>query len=461
MVCIFLFRRDLRIQDNRAWTNLCTKTNQPVAPIFIFQDTQCNPDKSPYFSGNSFRFLRECLEDLTKQCPLQQFHVRNQDEEIQLLTDIHNKNTIHTIAFNRDNTPFARKRDERITKWANQHAIECITDTTVDPEYTLVSPENPKSLSGKQTPYKVFTPFYRNAKKIDIPKPQRTTPKTTPRYARVEAPVKYNLPSFKDIPRLCPEPKVRGGRTRGLQMLDNVNHTRYEAHRDTLAEDATTHLSAYIKFGCISLREAYHGMKSSEMLLRQLYWRDFYAHVAYHFPHVLAGMTTSHANESMNQALDPRLASFWVSGREKTRRFTRFTEGTTGIPIVDAGIHELRRTGYMHNRARMIVASFLVKDLHIDWREGERFFAQWLIDYDPAANSGGWQWAASTGADAQPYFRIFNPWLQVKRFDPNQHYIAKHAATLPASVSAEPPLVDEALHKERAEQSKAAYASAS
>jgi deoxyribodipyrimidine photo-lyase len=161
------------------------------------------------------------------------------------------------------------------------------------------------------------------------------------------------------------------------------------------------------------VREAYYAivdaLGSEHPLLRQLYWRDFFTHIAYHFPQVFG-----------RAFIDKFAHLVWDNNREY---FQAWAEGKTGFPIVDAGMRELNETGFMHNRVRMIVASFLVKDLHVSWRWGERYFAQHLIDYDPCVNNGNWQWAASTGCDAQPYFRIFNPWLQQQKFDADCQYI--------------------------------------
>jgi len=189
----------------------------------------------------------------------------------------------------------------------------------------------------------------------------------------------------------------------------------YQQQRDYPALSAGSGLSAYLKFGCCSVREAYYAvietLGSEHPLLRQLYWRDFFTHIGFHFPHVFG-----HAFHRKYDALA------WQNNQDD---FLRWTEGRTGFPIVDAGLRELNQTGGMHNRVRMIAASFLVKDLHISWRWGERYFAQHLIDYDPCVNNGNWQWAASTGCDAQPYFRIFNPWLQQKKFDVDCLYIKR------------------------------------
>jgi len=188
----------------------------------------------------------------------------------------------------------------------------------------------------------------------------------------------------------------------------------YAATKDIPAL-STSNLSAHLKFGTLSIRETYHAIKKilgpTHLLLRQLYWRDFFTHVAYYSPFVFG-----HAfHEKYDQLI-------W---EHDDKKFQRWCTGTTGFPIVDAGMRQLTTTGFMHNRVRMIAASFLTKDLHIDWRWGEKFFAQQLIDYDPAVNNGNWQWCASTGCDAQPYFRIFNPWLQQKKFDTECIYIKR------------------------------------
>jgi deoxyribodipyrimidine photo-lyase len=189
----------------------------------------------------------------------------------------------------------------------------------------------------------------------------------------------------------------------------------YGRQRDFPGVNGTTGLSAHVKFGTISAREFYHAVSDSlgqeHILINQLYWRDFFTQIGYHYPKVL-GAAFQDKYARVAWSIDPA-------------DFTAWSEGRTGFPIVDAGMRELNATGFMHNRSRMITASFLVKDLHIDWRMGERYFAQKLVDYDPLVNNGNWQWAASTGCDAQPYFRIFNPWLQQVKFDPAAVYIKK------------------------------------
>ena len=173
----------------------------------------------------------------------------------------------------------------------------------------------------------------------------------------------------------------------------------------------TSELSAYIKFGCVSIREVYKTFKTKHDFIRQLFWRDFYANILYSFPHVLGSTMKSKYNK--------------IHWHHNSNWFKKWCDGETGYPVVDAGMRQLLQTGYMHNRARLITASFLVKTLLVDWRIGEHYFASQLIDYDPASNNGNWQWISGGGADSQPYFRIFNPWEQAKKHDPDCEYITK------------------------------------
>ena len=184
----------------------------------------------------------------------------------------------------------------------------------------------------------------------------------------------------------------------------------------------TSHLSAHHKFGTVSVRETYYSIAKNlkgdakEAMIRQLYWRDFYYCISESFPRIYKG--------AFNQKYSK------IKWSKSKVKFQKWCQGKTGFPIVDAGMRQLNTTGWMHNRLRMIVASFLTKDLRINWRWGEKYFAENLVDYDPAQNNGGWQWAASTGVDSQPYFRIFNPWTQSKRFDPNALYIKTYIPEL-------------------------------
>ena len=217
---------------------------------------------------------------------------------------------------------------------------------------------------------------------------------------------------MKKFTTVNPNILVHGGRTNAITQLKVAakNIKNYPRTHNELSQP-TSQLSAYIKFGCISIREVYKTFRSKHDFIRQLFWRDFYANILYSFPQVLG------------HALKPNYNK--VRWHHNTNWFNAWTKGETGFPVVDAGMRELNETGYMHNRARLITSSFLIKTLLIDWQKGEQYFAKKLTDYDPASNNGNWQWTAGSGADSQPYFRIFNPWLQGENFDPNCEYIKK------------------------------------
>ena len=314
----------------------------------------------------------------------------------------------------------------------------------------LVDPQTFAKDDGR--PYTVFTPFYRKASQREV-----RTPTGEP-VGRCSPADDYHGP-LADLRSFWPDATApsrvsRGGRSRALAILKTIRtFADYERHRDLPAERGTTHLAPHHKFGTISIRETYHAVASTfsagHTLVRELYWRDFFTHIAWHFPHVFSG--------AFHREYDHMA---WV---DRPDHFAAWCEGRTGFPLVDAGMRELVATGFMHNRVRMVVASFLVKDLHIDWRKGEAFFARHLTDYDPAVNNGNWQWAASTGCDAQPYFRVFNPWLQQQRYDPDCRYIrrwvpelgeltprevhALHTPSLTRLVDYPAPLVDHAGQK--------------
>ena len=247
-------------------------------------------------------------------------------------------------------------------------------------------------------------------KKVDSPVKAR---KLHLKHSDAHIPNKIELDvALKKFTHVNPNILVHGGRVEAIKVLKNAVRTQGQystTHNDL--DKHTTELSAYIKFGCISIRETYKALHGKPAIIRQLIWRDFYANILYSFPYVLG--------KSLKMKYDK------IKWHHNSGWFKAWCRGETGFPVVDAGMHQLNTTGYMHNRARLIVASFLVKILLIDWREGETYFASKLTDYDPASNNGNWQWISGGGADSQPYFRIFNPWEQAKNFDPKCEYI-KH-----------------------------------
>lgn len=398
---VYIFRRDLRLEDNTALNAALTLSKQ-VLPCFIFDPAQIQ--SHPYHSKPGLQFMLQSLGDLQQQIRavngnLALYHATPE----QVLRAIVAEQGVQAVFINRDYTPFSRQRDAVL----QQVCQELNLTLHVLPDYLLTEPE--QALKSDQTPYKVFTAFYNRARQLGVALPQ---PLAAGRFLSISSAM--SLEQMGLVDDNVQSNRFPGGRAEALSILANIDGcTDYLATRDFPALNATSKLSAHLKFGTASVREIYTAifsqLGSEHPLLRQLYWRDFFTHIAYHFPYVFG------------RAFLQKFAQLpWDNDRGF---FQAWADGRTGFPIVDAGMRELNMTGFMHNRVRMIVASFLVKNLHISWRWGERYFAQHLVDYDPCVNNGNWQWAASTGCDAQPYFRIFNPWLQQQKFDPDCQYI--------------------------------------
>ena len=401
---IFLFRRDFRIHDNLALNRLvaeCGSSGGSIYPMFIFNPAQIYAKNNPYFSNNCVQFMIESLDELDTHIHVN-YHESGKDGsgDIGVLTALSKKYKIKTIAYNKDYSPFAIKRDRIIEEWveaataASGHDIRIITEE----DYTLYPMGTIQN--NKNEPYKVFTPFYKKSLSIKVKHCVAGTSIAVVKHIKGFDKHRYYEPN-DDI-------AVRGGRDKALERFKKIM-TDYAKTRDYPALDKTTRLSAYIKFGCVSIREVYYNYKNVKELQRELLWREFYANILYYFPHVLG-------NAFKEQYDNVK----WTNNKEW---FKRWCQGKTGYVLVDAGMAQLNKTGWMHNRLRMITAMFLTKDLLIDWRWGEKYFATKLVDYDPASNNGGWQWSASTGTDSQPYFRIFNPELQLRRYDKDYEYI--------------------------------------
>ncbi|MEQ1530589.1 MAG: deoxyribodipyrimidine photo-lyase, partial [Methylococcales bacterium] len=395
---LFIFRRDLRLQDNNA-LNAAVHHAEQVIPCFIFDPKQIN--EHPYQSKPGLQFMLQSLADLQQQfkqigAELALFNAAPE----QVITDLFTQQHIEAVFINRDYTPFSRQRDHALAELCKQLRI----DLHYLPDALLTEPE--QALKADQSPYKVFTAFYNRARQIPVAVPQALLGQ---HFSALPGDF-----SLEQLPLTINDQVIPGGRQQVLAILEQLtDYADYTATRDFPALDATSKLSAHLKFGTCSVRELFYAISaqlgSEHALIRQLYWRDFFTHITFHFPQVF-GRAFNEAYADLQ----------WDNNKDF---FIRWCQGQTGFPIVDAGMRELNASGFMHNRVRMIVASFLVKDLHINWRWGERYFAQHLVDYDPCVNNGNWQWAASTGCDAQPYFRIFNPWLQQQKFDPDCRYI--------------------------------------
>jgi deoxyribodipyrimidine photo-lyase len=395
MTSIWWIRRDLRLTDNPALHSALESGS--ALPVFILDPAFDNP------SERRKNFLYEGLSALDKDLRKRNSYlVIRKGKPIDTLRHLFDEVKAEAIYAEEDFTPYARKRDGLIQKLLPLRLVQ---------GQTVHHPKNVLKQDGR--PYTVFTPYSKVWKalltKINLhPAPDNLD---TPKWIRSEP-----LPAF------TPNPIFPSGEAEALRRLDqftNVPITKYHDDRNRMDLDGTSSLSPYIRFGMLGLRQAVHASrntqyadsKGAEIWLNELIWREFYIQILYHFPYV--------AKTAFNRSLAN------IPWRNKSSEFEAWKRGETGVPVVDAAMRQLKETGWMHNRARMIVASFLVKDLLIDWRWGEDWFMQNLLDGDIAPNNGGWQWTAGTGTDAAPYFRIFNPVLQSAKFDPNGDYIRK------------------------------------
>jgi deoxyribodipyrimidine photo-lyase len=398
---IFIFRRDYRLYDNIGFIN-CIKDNKNIIPIFIFTPNQIK--NNDYKSSNCIQFLIESLKDLNKDINLNYFF----GNDIDILKDIIKNNNIKSIFTNTDYTPFAIKRDLLLENFCNKNNINFNKYDDV----LLYNIKGIKTSSGSF--YKKFTPYYNSAIKINVDKPIKENMKNI-KVKKIKNKYSINLDYINKYYKINPNINTNGGRTNGLKIIKNIkDFKKYEENRDYF-NYKTTYLSSYLKFGCISIRELYHTIKdklgNKHPLIRQLIWRDFYYQLGYNSDRTFKG--------AYNKKYDKLKWDY-----NKTI-FKKWCDGETGYPIIDACMKQLNETGYMHNRGRMAVASFLIKNLKINWEWGEKYFATKLVDYDPLVNNGNWQFMASTGPFSQPYFRLLNPWIQSKKFDNECKYIKK------------------------------------
>lgn len=403
---LFIFRRDLRYEDNTG-LQFALAQSESVIAAFIIDPAQVGAHNR-YKSDAALQFMIQALDDLgatlSKKKGRLYFFFGTPAEVVKKLAK---QEKIEAVFVNRDYTPYSIRRDLLLDAGCKQLGVVFHSCDDV----LLQEPDAVKKKTGGF--YSVFTPFFRAMMKLPMRSVVATSFKnfyTKPVNGSCSSiREKINYSPNKDIP-------IKGSRSACLRILKHIGRfEQYDRNRDFPAMDATTHLSAYIKFGVCSIREVYAAVVSElgkgHSLVRQLCWRDFFTHIAYHTPYIF-GAPYHKKYEKLS----------WINDKKV---FAKWCTGETGFPLVDAGMRQLVATGFMHNRVRMITASFLVKDLHIDWRLGERFFATHLVDYDPSVNNGNWQWVTSTGCDAQPYFRIFNPWLQQKRYDRDCAYIKR------------------------------------
>lgn len=420
-IALFWHRRDLRLEDN-AGLYSALKSGYRVLTVFIFDQNIL--DKLDDKKDRRVEFIHLALsqmqEKLTSLGSTMIVKYGKPNEIWQQLLDDFDVAEVYT---NHDYEKYAIERDKEIGLMLNAKGIAFYTfkDQTIF--------EKNEILSGAGTPYTVFTPYSRKWKDTLNDFYLKSYPNET-YFQNFLQHEKINIPTlseigFETIGEEFPRKEIRE------ELIK-----KYEELRDIPSILGTSRLSVHLRFGTISIRKlTQKALKLNEKWLNELIWRDFYMNILYHFPHISEG-------KSFRMAYDN------IIWRNNETEFEKWCEGKTGYPIVDAGMRELNATGFMHNRVRMITASFLIKHLLIDWRWGEAYFAQKLLDYDFSANNGGWQWASSSGCDAAPYFRIFNPTSQTQKFDPELKYIKKWIPEL-NSFDYPKPIVEHTFARER------------
>lgn len=396
-VTIFWFRRDLRFHDNTA-LSYALKENSPVLPIFIFDKEIL--DKLEDKSDARVQFIQNTLGELNEKLikigsAINAFYAT----PIQAFEELSSSHDIEAVYTNRDYEPYAKARDKSIEELLSKKGIGFYTFK----DHVIF--ENEEIVSGSGTFYKVFTPY----SKVWLAKYRAHPPQVQNNGLKESNWVKL---SQTEIPSL----ESMGFEASNIKIPKaDINQElirKYEEQRNFPSLDATSKLGIHLRFGTISIRAlAQKAEALNATYLNELIWRDFYTMILSNNPHVV------------NNAFKPLYDQ--IPWRQDEDGFKRWCVGKTGYPIVDAGMRQLNTTGFMHNRVRMIVASFLTKHLLIDWRWGEAYFANKLLDFELASNNGGWQWAAGTGTDAQPYFRVFNPQSQTEKFDKDLKYIKK------------------------------------
>ena len=397
-VNVYWFRRDLRLKDNAGLYH-ALKSGLPVVPIFIFDKLIL--DKLEDKADRRVEFIHAALQEMQQQLvetgsTLEVYY----GSPLEIFSTLLSKYQVRTVFTNHDYEPYAIERDLDIAKLLreNKATLQSFKDQVIFEKDEVIKDD------GK--PYTVFTPYSRKWKATltEFHLKSYPTEKYFKNFYR-QKPV--DLPTLKGIGfRAVDKPFPS-------KQLDEALIQNYGDQRDFPGIKGTSKMGVHLRFGTISIRQlASISQGLSSVYLNELIWREFYQMILFHFPQVASG-------RSFKPEYDK------IEWRRDAGEFERWCNGQTGYPIVDAGMRELNETGFMHNRVRMVVASFLCKHLLLDWRLGEAYFAEKLLDFDLASNNGGWQWAAGSGCDAAPYFRIFNPYLQTKKFDPNLDYVKK------------------------------------
>lgn len=397
-VSVFWFRRDLRLEDNAGlWKAL--KSGHPVVPIFIFDRNildklEDHSDARVSFLHSRITALKQQLEEMGST--LRVFY----STPLEVMQELECEYDVKALFFNRDYEPYARKRDKEVFDfWSARGA------TTIGAKDHVVFEKN-EVVKADGTPYLVFSPYGKAWRKKLTPYHYKAYPNST-YYDHFFKTDKAPLPSLADMgfePTTIDLPSAH--------INEKIIGTYDETRNFPGNKKGTTRLGMHLRFGTISVRTLLEtGLKHNDTFVNELIWRDFFQMALYYFP------------DSREKAIKPKYDA--IPWETNMAHFEAWCKGKTGYPIVDAGMRELNKTGYMHNRVRMIVASFLTKHLLIDWRLGEQYFAAKLLDFDLASNIGGWQWASGSGLDAAPYFRVFNPTSQLTKFDKDLVYVKR------------------------------------
>lgn len=419
-VSIFWFRRDLRLSDNAGLYH-ALRSGHNVVPVFIFDTgilTQLDDkaDKRVHFIHSALQGMQQQLAAMGST-----LHVLH-GTPLACFAQLQAHYSVKAVYANHDYEPAAIARDSAIGDMLREKGI---------PFYTFkdqVIFEKSEVVKDNKEPYTVYTPYSRKWKERLTDSDLKPYP-TEQHYANLLPQPLRELPSLEQIGFLPAPPD-----TVPAQLNEDIAR-HYNQTRDIPGIEGTTRMGVHLRFGTVSVRTlAAQALALNATLLNELIWREFYQAILWHFPHVVTG--------AFKREYDR------IAWRNNEQEFALWCQGQTGCPIVDAGMRQLSETGYMHNRVRMITASYLTKDLLIDWRWGEAWFAAKLLDYDLAANNGGWQWAAGTGCDAAPYFRVFNPQLQTQKFDPELKYIRRWVPEYDQLTYARP-IVDHAYARDR------------
>lgn len=395
-VSIFWFRRDLRLDDNTGLIE-ASHSSYPVLPIFIFDaeilSSLKKDDARVTFIYDQLKWLQQELRSLGSSVAV--YH----GKPIDIFKKLTEEYDIKDVFTNRDYEPYARIRDKEIGDFlsSNQIKFHLYKDQVIFEKYEIVKHDG--------LPYVVYTPYMKLWKHRFNEKGLGTKDSVNP----------GNFLQDKDLP--LPELKEIGFETSAIKVspfdLSEMTIARYEAQRNFPFLDSTSRLGPHLRFGTVSIRKVVQkaATDKNETFLQELIWREFFMQILYHYP------------QTVTESFKPKYDR--ITWRNNEAEFELWKAGLTGYPIIDAGMRQLNATGFMHNRVRMLVASFLCKHLLIDWRWGEAYFAEKLLDYELASNVGNWQWGAGSGVDAAPYFRIFNPLTQVKDYDKDELYIKK------------------------------------